>query len=104
MVETDLVSRTQAAWRFYANEQVSLVQLAQPLLNHARTAVAEHCAQYALVIHDWSQMHYNGHESKEDRVALSQTTDRGYELQSALVVSDRAGDPLAPVFQGLRAA
>jgi hypothetical protein len=95
---------TQAAWRFYANDQVSLVQLAQPLLDHARTAVAESCDQYALVIHDWSQIHYNDHESKADRVSLSQATDLGYELQSAVVVSDRAGDPLAPVFHGLRAA
>jgi Transposase DDE domain len=95
---------TQAAWRFYGNERVSLVQLAQPLLAGARTAVAEACDAYALVMHDWSQLHYNGHPSKRDRVPLSQTTDLGYELQSALVVSDRAGEPLAPVFQGLRAA
>jgi len=95
---------TQAAWRFYGNDGVSLTQLAQPLLNHARQGVAESCAAYALVVHDWSQLHYNDHASKRDRVALSQTTDLGYELQSALVVSDRTGDPLAPVFHGLRAA
>jgi hypothetical protein len=100
----DAFACTQAAWRFYANPEVSLVQLAQPLLDQARTGVAESCDRFALVVHDWSQIHYNGHESKADRVALSQTTDRGYELQSALVVSDRGGEPLAPVFQGLRAA
>jgi hypothetical protein len=100
----DAFASTQAAWRFYANDQVSLVQLAQPLLDQARTAVADGCDHYALVIHDWSQLHYNDHGSKADRVALSQTTDLGYELQAALLVSDRGGDPLAPVFQGLRAA
>jgi hypothetical protein len=101
---TDAFASTQAAWRFYANDQVSLVQLAQPLLEQARIAVAQDCDQYALVIHDWSQIHYKDHESKKDRVALSQTSDQGYELQSALVVSDRAGDPVAPVFHGLRAS
>jgi hypothetical protein len=95
---------TQAAWRFYANPRVGPVQLAQPLLDHARAAVAEGCDGYALVVHDWSQLHYNGHPSKADRVPLSQTTDLGYELQSALAVSDRDGEPLAPVYQGLRAA
>jgi hypothetical protein len=95
---------TQAAWRFYRNDQVSLTQLAQPLLDHARQAIAESCTGYALVVHDWSLLHYNDHDSKQDRVPLSQTTDLGYNLQSALVVSDRTGDPLAPVFHGLHAA
>jgi hypothetical protein len=95
---------TQAAWRFYANDRVTLPRLAQPLLAHARAAVADGCDAYALVVHDWSQLHYNGHARKRDRLPLSQPTDRGYELQTALAVSDRDGDPLAPVFQGLRAA
>lgn len=95
---------TQAAWRFYGNDEVSLTQLAQPLLEHARQGVAESCTAYALVVHDWSQLHFNDHASKLDRVPLSQSTDLGYELQSAIVVSDRTGDPLAPVFHGLRAA
>jgi hypothetical protein len=95
---------TQAAWRFYANPRVPLTQLAQPLLAHARTAVADSCDAYALVVHDWSLLHYNGHPSKADRIPLSQTTDLGYGLQSALLVSDQQGAPLAPVFQGLQAA
>jgi hypothetical protein len=95
---------TQAAWRFYANPRVCSVQLAQPLLARARAAVADACDAYALVVHDWSQLHYNDHASKEDRIPLSQTTDLGYQLQSALAVSDRDGEPLAPVYQGLRAA
>jgi hypothetical protein len=95
---------TQAAWRFYANPRVSTLQLAQPLLDQARTAVAQSGDAYALVIHDWSHLHYNGHPSKHDRIPLSQTADWGYTLQTALVVSDRTGAPLAPVYQGLQAA
>lgn len=93
---------TQAAWRFYANDRVSLCQLAQPLLDHARTAVADSCHDYALVLHDWSFLHYNGHPSKRDRIPLSQSTDVGYTVQSALLLGDRDGRPLAPVFQGVQ--
>jgi hypothetical protein len=97
-------SSTQAAWRFFANPRASLTQLAQPLLDQARSAVAHSCDSYALVMHDWSFLHYNGHSCKTDRISLSQTTDLGYNLQSALLVSDRNGDALAPVYHGLQAA
>lgn len=57
-----------------------------------------------MVIPDGSQLPYNGHDRKPDRLPLPQRTERGYERHSALLVSDRDGDPLAPVFQGRRAA
>lgn len=95
---------TQAAWRFFANGRVSLTQLAQPLLDHARAAVADSCRDFALVVHDWSFLHYNGHAGKQGRIPLSQTTDLGYTLQSALLVCDTDGRPLAPVFQGVQDA
>src|SRR5262249_54449919 len=76
----------------------------QPLLERARTAVPGLCDRYALVVHDWSFLHYNGHAGKRDRVELSHSRDLGYELLSSLVVSDRDGAPLAPVCQQLRAA
>jgi hypothetical protein len=57
------------------------------------------------VIHDWSQLMYPGHSAKLDRVMLtSRGGPEGYELQTALVVSDRDGSPLAPVSLSLRAA
>lgn len=43
---------TQAAWRFYQNENVSLPALAQPLIEQARRSVSESCQEYALIIHD----------------------------------------------------
>jgi hypothetical protein len=95
---------TQAAWRFYRNPRVALRKLVQPLLDHARQAVPEACADYALVVHDWCLLHYNDHPSKADRVELSNSQDLGYELLTSLVVSDRDGAPLAPVCQQLRAA
>ena len=92
---------TQAAWRFYGNLEVTLPRLAEPLLSHAREAVGRECEHFALVVHDWSLLSFNSHTRKRDRVSL-QKHDLGYELHTALVVSDR-GDPLAPVYLGLRA-
>lgn len=95
---------TQAAWRFFANPRVTLPQLAQPLIEAARAAVADDNDRYALVIHDWSQLHFNAHTSKHDRAELSRSSDLGYDLLTALLLSDRDGSPIAPVCQRLRAA
>lgn len=95
---------TQAAWRFYRNPRARLRAVAEPLIIEARQAVSQTCDQFVLVAHDWCQLHYNGHESKQDRVTLSQSKDLGYELQTALAISDRRGEPLAPVCLSLRAA
>jgi hypothetical protein len=95
---------TQAAWRFYANPRVTLPQLAQPLIEAARAAVAQDNRHYALVVHDWSQLLFKAHQSKRDRAVLSSATDLGYELLTALVLSDRDGAPIAPVCQQVRSA
>lgn len=102
--ETEVEAATKAAFRFYRNPRVSRTQLSEPLLTLARESLSESCKSFALVAHDWSLVHLNDHESKEDRIALSQSTDLGYKLQSALLIGDRWGDPLAPVYLGLEAA
>lgn len=92
---------TQAAWRFWHNDEVSLKRLIGPLLEEARTGLAEACDAFGLVMHDWSRLNYGGHERKKDRLQMTHATDIGYELQSALLVSDRDGQPMAPVVQNL---
>lgn len=94
----------QAAWRFYRNPHVSLATLCQPLLAHARAAIATDCQAYALVVHDWSALGYGPHASKTDRVRLNSKAPAGYELLTGVVVSDQTGEPLAPVYQELTAA
>jgi hypothetical protein len=94
----------QAAWRFYSNERVSLAGLARPLVAAGREGIAEACRDFVLVVHDWSNLHFNTHTSKEDRVSLSRADDLGYELHSLLLVGDREGDPLAVIGISLRAA
>src|SRR5277367_786648 len=96
---------TLAAHRFLNNDRVSLPALAQPLLDLARQEIIESCDRFGLTMHDWSQLHFPDHTSKADRLALSSThKPDGYELQSALLVSDRTGSPLAPLVMSLRAA
>lgn len=96
---------TQAAYRFLNNPRVTLRALARPLVEAARAEAVTACDRWALVVHDWSQLMYPEHDAKQDRVALSSRGGpEGYELQTALVVSDRDGLPLAPVVMSLRAA
>lgn len=94
-------SQTQALWRFLANDNVSFEVLSEPLLEMAHSAVKSHCDEYALAVHDWSRINYNGHASKTDRLQMSHQTDIGYELQSTLLVSDRDGSPLVSPIQNL---
>lgn len=96
---------TQAAFRFLNNPRVTLRQLSEPLIEAARQEVLVACDDFVLVAHDWSQLMYPTHSAKRDRLALSsKKVPEGYELQSALLVSDRDGTPLAPVAMSLRAS
>lgn len=102
---TATFAATQAAYRFFRNPHVSLPALMQPLLDEARRAATQACARYVLVVHDWSQLMYPEHTAKKDRVMLSRKqVPEGYELQTALLVGDRDGLPLAPAVMSLRAA
>ena len=95
---------TQAAWRFFNNERVSYPQLADPLIARGREALAEEEGRYALVAHDWSHLDYTTHQSKRDRTRLHNKKVFGYVLQTALLISDRTGEPLSVICQGLLAA
>lgn len=92
---------TQAAWRFYQNEQTCLPSLAQPLLAEAHKGVAERCDRYALCVADWSAVSFGTHKSKKDKKQRTHKHDVGYELQSSLLLNDRDGGPLAPIVQNL---
>src|SRR5688500_18745641 len=91
------MAAAQAAWRFYTNGRVTLPQLAGPLVERARQGARAACDAYALVVMDWSPLHYGGHGSKLDRVKLAHGKDLGYNLLTALLVSDRDGSPVAPL-------
>jgi hypothetical protein len=88
---------TQAAWRFYRNPAVTLPRLAEPLHQAARLAAETELGAYALVIHDWSELNFIGHTSKKDRIPIRHQKYLGYSLQTALLISDRDGTPIAPL-------
>src|SRR5262245_37151686 len=95
-------AHAQAAWRFFHNRRLSLPALMQPLLELARQEVPTACDQYALVVHDWSALNYSTHTAKQDRLRRGGGRGRGYELYTALLVGDRAGQPVAPLRVRLR--
>jgi hypothetical protein len=84
-----------------ANERTTPQMLIEPVLAHARAAVAECGDDYALVAHDWSRLNFNKHTSKTDRVTMTHATDVGYELQSSVLIGDRQGDPVGALAQNL---
>jgi hypothetical protein len=104
LTKTSKKAAAKAASRFYDNEAVSLRSLGAPLVVRAREAVKEHCQAYALCVQDVSPLHYTNHPSKRDRRVMYSRDDLGYELQTALLISDQDGAPLAPGCLNLAAA
>jgi hypothetical protein len=99
---------TQAAWRFYANEQVTLRKLFVPLITHVAEQLAQQLTNlsgsgssgldcYTLIAHDWCWLQYSGHASKKDRLAPVHEKACGYELSTALALSSVNGAPLGPI-------
>jgi len=102
---SDSFATTLAAHRFLNNERVTLPALAEPLVEVVRQEAPRVCERFLLVAHDWSQLMYPDHQSKQDRARLSSRVEPdGYELQTALAISDRDGSPLAPLAMSLCAA
>lgn len=78
--------------------------MAGPLVECARTDVTTACAEWVLVVLDWSNLHFGAHDFRSDCVTLAHTKDLGYELLTALAVGDREGYPIAPLCLELRAS
>jgi hypothetical protein len=93
------------AYRFFKNPRVTPRKLIEPLLEAGLREAASVCQRYLLVVHDWSQLLFRYHHEKQDRIVLSNRgLPEGYMLQTALLVDDRLGVPLAPAAMNLRAA
>ena len=94
-------STTQAVWRFLNNDKISFSQLNQPITHLACEQIKTSQHQYALVVHDWSQLQYVKHKNKTQLLQRSHQYDLGYELQSSLLVDASSGLPIAPLAQTL---
>ncbi len=95
---------TQAMWRFLAHEDTTLPTLIEPVREAARDTLATCSSPVALIVHDWSMIHFGGHDSKPDRLRRTHATDVGYELATAFLVETDHGTPLGPMELRLRTA
>jgi hypothetical protein len=93
---------TQASWRFLNNPRIGLPMLAEPLREVGRSRVKQLESRFALLVHDWSKLSFIS--GKRDLTQLTHTTDIGYELTTALMVSADDGSPLAPMEMHLKTA
>lgn len=97
-------SSTQAMWRFLRHEATTLPTLIEPVHEAARLSLDKSHGPVALIVHDWSMLHFGGHASKADRFQRTHKTDVGYELATALLVETDHGTPLGPMELRLRTA
>jgi Transposase DDE domain len=93
---------TQATWRFLNNDRVSLPILVEPLRELGRSRLKDLKARFALLVHDWCKLSFS--YGKHDLTQMTHSTDIGYELTTALMVSADDGSPLAPMEMHLKTA
>lgn len=93
-----------AAGRFYDNPTLDLPTLGAPLVARARTDVQIACRQSALCVHDQSPLHYTHHQAKTDRRMMYSKDDLGYDMASAILLSEQDGQPLGVPYLALAAA
>jgi hypothetical protein len=100
-------SQVQAAWRFLNNPNVSTQALFKPILETLESEVAKQCNEYVLAMSDWSHLDYKKHSSKKEltRENRKDTCMKiGYDLQTTLAVSDKTGEPIAPIVHNLKSS
>jgi Transposase DDE domain len=102
--EASTHAAAMAAWRFYQNPRTTFTRLARPLLDAARDSASTRCSGFALVPIDWSKLDFKAHAAKADRAQIGNSDEIGYKLLSALLLSDRDGQPLAPLCAQLHTA
>lgn len=95
---------TLAMCRFLANPAVTLPALIEPAQDDIRAALARSPGPVALVVHDWSSLHFHDAGRKKDLRQRTHAYDTGYELAAALVLDSHTGRPLGPMELRLRTA
>ena len=92
---------TQAVWRFLNNDKISFSHLNEPIEHLACQQINSSQYQYALMVHDWSQLQYVKHHNKFQRLQRTHQYDSGYELQTSLLVDAASRLPIALLAQTL---
>lgn len=104
LIQTEGMSQVQASYRFYNNENVDFSSLNSPIIKHGLEEIEKQCDEYVLNAYDWSHLDYKHHHEKEGRIGKKKKTGKqlGYDHQSSLTISDKTGEPIAPLAQNLR--
>ena len=103
--ESEPFSQVQASWRFLNNDKVTIDGLFEPIKASVKEEVEKHCDSYVLAMSDWSHLDYKKHTSKkelESRKKKDNGKQLGYDLQTTIAVSDKSGEPIAPLVHNLK--
>lgn len=102
---TQAFSATQAAWRFFSNESVTLNKLIAPLRQLGCDGCDKSESKFVLLAHDFCKLKYgNQTRRKLDLVQLTHEHDIGYELTTSLLIEANTGIELAPMQIQLKTA
>lgn len=98
-------AQVQASWRFLNNENVKVSELFEPIGEALEEGIKKHCDEYVLAMSDWSHLDYKKHRSKKELISKNKKDtckQIGYDLQTTIAVSDRTGEPIAPIVHNLK--
>ena len=98
-------SQVQASWRFLNNENVTIEALFEPIKESTKEEIEKHCEEYLLAMSDWSHLDYKKHHKKEEletKKKKANCKQLGYDLQTTIAVSDKTGEPIAPLVHNLK--
>ena len=96
---------SQATWRFFSNERVTLQKLIEPLQQLGRDGCHASNSPFVLLVHDWCKLGYGSQKRrKKDLYQLTHKDDIGYDLYTALLMEADTGITLAPMQTHLQTA
>lgn len=101
------LSEVQASYRFFNNSNVTSEELFKPIVENLKNEITKQCNKYLLAMSDWSHLDFKKHTSKKELKSENRKDTCmkiGYDLQSTLAVSDRSGEPIAPMVHNLKTA
>jgi len=103
-VEADGWAESQAAWRFYNNNNVDISSLNDPIMEEVVSEINKRKGSFVLVPYDWSHVDYKKHSKKQELTIKNKKGNSkqiGYDLQSSLAL-DEKGNPLGALAQNLK--
>ncbi len=105
LMGVDSISQVQASWRFFNNPKVTSKELFKPIEITLKSEILNQCDKYVLAMSDWSHLDYKKHSSKSELKSENRKDNCmkiGYDLQTTIAVSDRTGEPIAPMVHNLK--